>query len=276
MFGRRSPRKRPRLGQTNTGTSLTEEELEEIEQEAIEKYKRTKERDWKGFMALAETAFMLLAFVFLIGYIMVLLSSNSSSAYAPINANWERYIILLAGIQTITFTAVGWLFGKEVNREQAQSARQDAKEANQQASEVRANAILTSQKAEEKVARIAQASTQMQAKVISSVVQAQAQTAKLVQQKVETELLNTPRALNVDVLQIIQSIVNEMTQANLEQLVSLTKELSVDSILFQSDNNTTTPSNHAPPPSNNDKINDTPMADSVPPSANDEGLKKHI
>jgi hypothetical protein len=41
---------------------------------------------------------------------------------------WERYTYLLAGVETVTFTAIGWLFGKEVHREQAQQAEMRAEE----------------------------------------------------------------------------------------------------------------------------------------------------
>ncbi len=38
------------------------------------------------------------------------------------DVQWEWYTYLLAGVETTTFTAIGWLFGKEVHREQAQQA----------------------------------------------------------------------------------------------------------------------------------------------------------
>jgi hypothetical protein len=37
-------------------------------------------------------------------------------------ASWERYVYLLSGVEAIVFAAVGWLFGKEVHREQAEKA----------------------------------------------------------------------------------------------------------------------------------------------------------
>jgi hypothetical protein len=35
---------------------------------------------------------------------------------------WSRYTYLLAGFEAVVFTAVGWLFGREVNRKQAEQA----------------------------------------------------------------------------------------------------------------------------------------------------------
>ena len=37
-----------------------------------------------------------------------------------------QYTYLLSGLETITFTAIGWLFGKEVHRQQAQPAERRA------------------------------------------------------------------------------------------------------------------------------------------------------
>ena len=42
---------------------------------------------------------------------------------------WSRYIYLLGGLEAIVFTAVGWLFGREVNRKQAEQAEKATKEA---------------------------------------------------------------------------------------------------------------------------------------------------
>lgn len=35
---------------------------------------------------------------------------------------WTRWVFLLSGIEAIAFTAVGWIFGKEVHRAQAEMA----------------------------------------------------------------------------------------------------------------------------------------------------------
>jgi hypothetical protein len=42
---------------------------------------------------------------------------------------WGRYTYLLGGLEAIVFTAVGWLFGREVNRKQAEQAEQATQEA---------------------------------------------------------------------------------------------------------------------------------------------------
>jgi hypothetical protein len=43
--------------------------------------------------------------------------------------SWERYVYLLSGVEAVVFAAVGWLFGKEVHREQAQKAEAKAEDA---------------------------------------------------------------------------------------------------------------------------------------------------
>ena len=44
-------------------------------------------------------------------------------------STWSRYIYLLGGLEAIVFTAVGWLFGREVNRKQAEQAEKATKDA---------------------------------------------------------------------------------------------------------------------------------------------------
>jgi hypothetical protein len=42
---------------------------------------------------------------------------------------WGRYTYVLGGFEAIVFTAVGWLFGREVNRKQAEREEQATQEA---------------------------------------------------------------------------------------------------------------------------------------------------
>jgi hypothetical protein len=50
--------------------------------------------------------------------------------------SWQREVYLLSGVEAVVFAAVGWLFGKEVHREQAEKA-----EANAQAAEAKTEAV---------------------------------------------------------------------------------------------------------------------------------------
>jgi len=78
---------------------------------------------WKDIMAGGVAILAVLGFAALIILIATLLSNAAMT-----DVQWERYTYLLAGVETITFTAIGWLFGKEVHREQAQQAELRANE----------------------------------------------------------------------------------------------------------------------------------------------------
>lgn len=41
---------------------------------------------------------------------------------------WDRRLVIYGSIEAIVFTAVGWIFGREVHRADAQAARKDAEE----------------------------------------------------------------------------------------------------------------------------------------------------
>jgi ABC-type Na+ efflux pump permease subunit len=84
-------------------------------------------------------AVLLLAFAVLIVVMLSMADGGDETV-------WQRRAYLFGGAQAIVFTAVGWLFGQEVNRSAAESAKQDANEAKQDADAARTE---TRQKAEE-------------------------------------------------------------------------------------------------------------------------------
>jgi len=61
------------------------------------------------------------AFIGFMGIIAFLLMRGTMD-----NSKWVQYTYLMSGLETITFTAIGWLFGKEVHRQQAQQAERRA------------------------------------------------------------------------------------------------------------------------------------------------------
>jgi hypothetical protein len=67
------------------------------------------------------TVVLVLAFGVLIAFLLSEVGVSQSS--------WERYVYLLSGVEAVVFAAVGWLFGKEVHREQAQKAEAKAEDA---------------------------------------------------------------------------------------------------------------------------------------------------
>ena len=44
-------------------------------------------------------------------------------------AEWERWVYVFGAVEAIAFAAVGWVFGREVNRERAEKAEERADEA---------------------------------------------------------------------------------------------------------------------------------------------------
>jgi hypothetical protein len=46
---------------------------------------------------------------------------------------WKNRAFVFSSVEAIVFTAVGWLFGREVHRESAETARKDAEEAQDKA-----------------------------------------------------------------------------------------------------------------------------------------------
>ena len=73
---------------------------------------------------------------------------------------WQRRVYLFGAVEAVVFTAVGWLFGREVSRSAAESAKQEASDAKQDATAARAEvkqktdeAATAEQKAAEERAR---------------------------------------------------------------------------------------------------------------------------
>jgi hypothetical protein len=62
-------------------------------------------------------------------------------------ASWERYVYLLSGVEAVVFAAVGWLFGKEVHREQAEKAEAGAQAAAARTREAQAGHLTAAQEA---------------------------------------------------------------------------------------------------------------------------------
>jgi hypothetical protein len=94
--------------------------------------KQRERLEWKDKMAGIITSLAILAFVVLEVFLGILLWSTNASMT---ELEWGRFIYLLTGVETITFAGIGWLFGKEVHREQAQRAERQAEDAMQHATE---------------------------------------------------------------------------------------------------------------------------------------------
>jgi len=85
------------------------------------------------------------AVVLLLGF-AVLVAVMVVAAGAPDDKVWERRVYLFGAVEAIVFTAVGWLFGREVHRTAVDTAKQDAEGAREDAAAARDEA---KQKADE-------------------------------------------------------------------------------------------------------------------------------
>ncbi|GEM84005.1 hypothetical protein [Meiothermus hypogaeus] len=63
-------------------------------------------------------------FAVLVVYMFSLLASSETT--------WSRALYLFAGVEAMAFAAAGYLFGREVNRQRAESAERRASQAEQQ------------------------------------------------------------------------------------------------------------------------------------------------
>jgi hypothetical protein len=69
----------------------------------------------------------------------VLVGFVTFSVFLVLNANtgnateWERWVYVFGAAEAIAFAGLGWVFGREINRERAVSAEASAEEAQQQA-----------------------------------------------------------------------------------------------------------------------------------------------
>ena len=80
-------------------------------------------------MAVAAAAAAVLLVVFLAIGVMMILTADTTDAV------WKNRIAIFSAFQALVFGAVGWLFGREVNRVPAEVARVEAQEAKDQAQE---------------------------------------------------------------------------------------------------------------------------------------------
>lgn len=75
---------------------------------------------------------LLALFAVTVGYMLVVADQGGQA--------WERRVYIFSGVEAIVFTAVGWIFGREVHRATAEQATEEAKSAKQEAKEAQADA----------------------------------------------------------------------------------------------------------------------------------------
>jgi hypothetical protein len=95
---------------------------------------------WTTYVPLGVAVITLVCFGILLIYMLTLTSSASE-------IQWQRAVYLLSGVEAIAFAAAGFLFGKEVHRQQAEQATARADQAEEKAAAAQQNAILANRTA---------------------------------------------------------------------------------------------------------------------------------
>jgi len=88
---------------------------------------------WRGIAAVIVAVALLLGFAALLAYLI-------GKAGTAADGAWSRYVYLFGAAEALVFTAVGWLFGREVNRQAVQSAEARADQAVARVEEATVNA----------------------------------------------------------------------------------------------------------------------------------------
>jgi len=78
---------------------------------------------WQFMVAIG----LLVGFAGLVVYMLATADGDSAA--------WERQVYVFGAVEAIVFTAVGWIFGREVHRASAEDARQDAEQAKREAAQ---------------------------------------------------------------------------------------------------------------------------------------------
>jgi hypothetical protein len=78
---------------------------------------------------------MVIATVYLVFALLTYLRADDQGTSEAV---WSRQVVVLHGIEALAFTAVGWLFGREVHRGEAESAKKQAEAAQGEAHQARA------------------------------------------------------------------------------------------------------------------------------------------
>ncbi|MDV3222682.1 hypothetical protein [Intrasporangium sp.] len=107
-----------------------------------------KGNDGKGNGVPWQLLFGAAALIGTIYIVFAIIAFNRADDTGLDESAWLRTVFVIQGIEAIAFTAIGWLFGREVHRgeakvaeKQAEEAKQDAKEAQAETGEAREAAI---------------------------------------------------------------------------------------------------------------------------------------
>jgi hypothetical protein len=97
--------------------------------------------DGLGDTRLIVTGIVVVAFLALFAYMVRAADSTKE-------VEWSRLVYLFGSAEAIAFSALGWLFGREVHRERAENAEKQAAEATAKAGEAKSQAASAQAKGE--------------------------------------------------------------------------------------------------------------------------------
>lgn len=109
-----------------------------------------KENGWASHTGRAWWAVFGLAAVLVIAYLVAdVCLLKSADNKGTTDAIWTRYLAVIGGLEAIVFTAVGWVFGREVNRGAAEAATKSANDAKTDANDAKDTAKVATQSAKD-------------------------------------------------------------------------------------------------------------------------------
>lgn len=86
------------------------------------------------------TVGLLLLFAAVVFWLMIAADNTEETV-------WQRRVYLFGAVQAIVFTAVGWLFGREVNRSAVEAGKEAAADAKKEAADARTEAGVKAEEA---------------------------------------------------------------------------------------------------------------------------------
>ena len=84
----------------------------------------------KGFRAVMASAVLI---AFIVFCVFLVLNADTKNA-----SEWERWVYVFGAAEAIAFAGLGWVFGREINRERAVNAEESAAEAHEEAKDEKA------------------------------------------------------------------------------------------------------------------------------------------
>ena len=136
---------------------------------------------WRWSLVLAVAILILLVFVFFAWWMV---DHSDDSVKEEV---WNRRLIVFSAVEAIAFTAIGWVFGREVHRSEVNTAKQQGEAAKQDAAAAKQDADKARVDAGEKA--VAAATEQAKGEALALAVKTSAASAPGVPEHMRAELV---------------------------------------------------------------------------------------